>query len=56
MKKEKLKPIIQNFSKLEIKTQKLNYKKITKDLKWSQKTDMDNGIKKTVTNTTTICR
>ena len=48
MKREKLKPVIQNFSKLELKTKKLNYKKIIEDLKWSQKTDMDNGIKETV--------
>ena len=48
MKKEKLKPVIQNSSKLELKVQKLNYNKIMKDLKWSQKVDMENGIKETV--------
>ena len=48
MKKEKLKPVIQNSSKQELETQKLNYKKIMNDLKWSQKIDMDKGIKETV--------
>ena len=48
MKKEKLKPVIQNSSKQELETQKLNYKKIMNDLKWKQKIDMNKGIKETV--------
>lgn len=45
-KKRKIK--ILNSSKKEISSQKLNYKKIVKDLKWSQKTDLNQGLKKTV--------
>ena len=35
---EYLKPIIKNYSKKEIKIQKLNYSKISKELRWNQKT------------------
>ena len=37
-----------NSSKKEIKTQKLNYKKIIKDLKWKQNTNLTQGLKKTI--------
>ena len=45
-KKPKIK--ILNLSKNEIISQKLNYKKIIKELKWKQKIDLNNGLKKTV--------
>tara|TARA_Y100000590_G_scaffold470437_1_gene664897 strand:+ start:5915 stop:6898 length:984 start_codon:yes stop_codon:yes gene_type:complete len=48
MNKTYLKPIIKNSSKLELKTQKLNYKKITKELKWKQKINMELGVKSTI--------
>lgn len=43
-----LKPIILNFSKKELKFQRLNYSKIQKELKWKPKTKIQEGIKKTV--------
>ena len=39
---------ILNSSKNEIAFQKLNYKKIIRELKWSQKVNLDIGLKKTV--------
>jgi nucleoside-diphosphate-sugar epimerase len=45
-KKPKIK--ILNLSKNEITSQKLNYRKILKELKWKQKIDLNNGLKKTV--------
>ena len=45
-KKPKIK--ILNSSKNEIASQKLNYKKIVKELKWKQKIDLDSGLRKTV--------
>ena len=44
---KKLKPVIQNkFTKIEIKNQKLNYKKASKELNWLPKTSFENGIQK----------
>tara|TARA_Y100000310_G_C20546482_1_gene745835 strand:+ start:44 stop:1003 length:960 start_codon:yes stop_codon:yes gene_type:complete len=48
MNKEYLKPIIKNYSKKEIKFQKLNYSKISKELKWNQKTNMKLGLHQTL--------
>ena len=48
MKKTHLKPIIKNSSKMELKTQKLNYNKIIAELKWKQKINMEAGIKSTI--------
>ncbi|WP_099340021.1 NAD-dependent epimerase/dehydratase family protein [Candidatus Fonsibacter ubiquis] len=45
---QKTKIIIKNFSKNEIKFQKLNFNKITKELKWKQKINMDEGLKNTI--------
>tara|TARA_B100000787_G_C16194763_1_gene299947 strand:+ start:1336 stop:2295 length:960 start_codon:yes stop_codon:yes gene_type:complete len=45
-KKPKIK--ILNSSKNEIASQKLNYKKIVKELGWKQKVDLNNGLRKTV--------
>ena len=45
-KKPKIK--ILNSSKNEIASQKLNYKKIVKELGWKQKVDLNNGLSKTV--------
>ena len=39
---------ILNSSKKEINSQKLNYKKIVKELKWKQNTNLEEGLKKTV--------
>jgi len=39
---------ILNSSKNEISFQKLNYKKIMKELNWSQKVDLNTGLKKTI--------
>ena len=44
----KTKIVIKNYSKNEIKSQKLNYIKITKELKWKQKINIDEGLKKTI--------
>ena len=44
---KKLKPVIQNkFTKIEIKNQKLNYKKASKELNWLPKTSFKIGIQK----------
>jgi len=48
MKKNNLKPKILNFSQNEIKIQKLNFEKIKKELGWSQKISMLEGINSTV--------
>ena len=48
MNKDNLQPKILNYSKSEIKVQKLNFNKIKKDLNWSQKISMEVGINKTV--------
>ena len=48
MGKEHLKPIIMNKSKQEINFQKLNDKKIKKDLKWKQHTSLNDGLIKTI--------
>ena len=45
---QKTKIIVKNYSKNEIKFQKLNYNKITKELKWKQKINMDEGLKNTI--------
>jgi CDP-glucose 4,6-dehydratase len=39
---------VTNSSKKEISFQKLNYKKIVNELKWKQKTNLDQGLKKTI--------
>jgi len=44
---KKIKIKVLNSSKKEILTQKLNFKKISKDLKWKQYVNLDNGLKKT---------
>jgi|TARA_B110000977_G_C11053283_1_gene483119 CDP-glucose 4,6-dehydratase len=41
-------PIIKNFSKIEIYRQKLNYKKISKELKWFPKFKLRNSLKITI--------
>jgi len=46
--KKKTKIIVKNYSKNEIKFQKLNYNKITKELRWKQKTNMNKGLKNTI--------
>jgi len=48
MNKEYLKPIIKNYSKKEIKFQKLNCSKISKELRWNQKTNMKLGLHQTL--------
>ncbi len=48
MKKTHLSPIIKNNSKMELKTQKLSYKKIIKELNWKQKTNMKIGLNSTI--------
>ena len=48
MNKSKLKPMILNYSKKEIKFQKLNFNKISKELKWRQSTTMELGLKLTI--------
>ena len=45
---KKTKIIVKNYSKNEIKFQKLNYNKITKELKWQQKINMNEGLKNTI--------
>ena len=45
---KKTKIIVKNYSKNEIKFQKLNYNKITKELKWQQKINMKEGLKNAV--------
>ena len=45
---DEIKLNVTNSSKREISFQKLNYKKITNELKWNQKTNLDIGLKKTV--------
>jgi CDP-glucose 4,6-dehydratase len=44
----KTKIVVKNYSKYEIKLQKLNYNKITKELKWKQKININEGLKKTI--------
>ena len=48
MNKSHLKPKILNYSKKEIKFQKLNFNKISKELKWRQVTSMESGLKLTI--------
>ncbi len=48
MNKQHLKPIIMNKSKQEINFQKLNDKKIKKELKWSQKVSLKDGLLSTI--------
>lgn len=45
---KKTKIIVKNYSKNEIKFQKLNYNKIKKELKWKQKINMNEGLKDTI--------
>ena len=44
----KIKIKVKNTSKKEISFQKLNYKKITKDLNWKPTTNLDEGLAKTI--------
>jgi nucleoside-diphosphate-sugar epimerase len=44
----KIKVKVKNTSKKEISFQKLNYKKITKDLNWKPTTNLDEGLAKTI--------
>ena len=46
-KNKKIKIKILNSSKKEISSQKLNFKKITRELKWRQKVSLVIGLKKT---------
>ena len=46
--KKKLKPIILNNSRIEIKKQKLNYSKAKKELKWDCKNNFKSDLKKTI--------
>ena len=46
-KNTKIKIKILNSSKNEISKQKLNFDKISSELKWKQKTNLDVGLKKT---------
>ncbi len=48
MNKSYMKPIILNNSKQELNFQKLNFSKITRELKWQPKTDIKIGLKKTI--------
>ncbi len=48
MNKQHLKPVIMNKSKQEINFQKLNDKKIKKELKWSQKVSLNDGLLSTI--------
>tara|TARA_B100001109_G_C18717978_1_gene405701 strand:- start:580 stop:762 length:183 start_codon:yes stop_codon:yes gene_type:complete len=48
MKKKHLKPIIMNESKQEINFQKLNDRRIKKDLGWKQKISLNDGLLKTI--------
>ena len=45
--KKNLQPIIKNNSKIEIPYQKLNYKKVKKELNWTPKTKFKTGLQKT---------
>jgi CDP-glucose 4,6-dehydratase len=45
---KKTKIIVKNYSKNEIKFQKLNYNKIKNELKWKQKINMNEGLKNTI--------
>ena len=46
-KNKKIKIKVLNTSKKEIASQKLNYKKISKELGWKQKVNLDDGLQKT---------
>jgi len=46
--KNNLEPVILNNSNIEIKRQKLNYNKIKRELKWSPRVDIMQGLKKTI--------
>lgn len=48
MKSLNLKPIVKNYSKKEINFQRLNYSKIKKELRWSPKTKIEEGIIETI--------
>ena len=45
---KKIKPIILNNSKIEIKKQKLNYLKASKELNWKPNAQLDKSLKKTI--------
>ena len=46
--KNNLEPVILNNSNIEIKNKKLNYNKIKRELKWSPRVDIMQGLKKTI--------
>ena len=46
--KNQIKINIKNSSIKEIYSQKLNYKKISKELEWEPKINLDEGLKKTI--------
>ena len=45
---KKIKPLIKNNSKIEIKKQKLNYKKATRELKWKPTSNLENSLLDTI--------
>lgn len=47
--KKKIKPLIKNNSKIEIRKQKLNYKKATRELKWKPVSDLEKSLLNTIT-------
>ena len=46
--KKEIKPIVKNNSKIEIYRQKLDYKKIKKDLRWIPKSNFKESLNKTI--------
>ena len=46
---KKIKPLIKNNSKIEIRKQKLNYRKATRELKWRPTSDLEKSLLDTVT-------
>ncbi len=45
---KKIKPLIKNNSKIEIKKQKLNYKKATRELEWKPSSDLERSLLDTI--------
>ena len=46
--KKKIKPLIRNNSKIEIKKQKLNYQKAFKELNWEPKSNLEKSLLETI--------
>tara|TARA_A100000164_G_C21878683_1_gene759061 strand:- start:290 stop:1252 length:963 start_codon:yes stop_codon:yes gene_type:complete len=46
---KKIKPLIKNNSKIEIRKQKLNYRKATRELKWRPTSDLEKSLLDTIT-------